>query len=247
MSFARKCQEHQSSGLPRGISLSSLLADFAMREFDQKVKLLPSCCYYCRYVDDILVVTTNDKISAFEEMQKFLPTGLRLNPKKTEYRCVGDSDWIEFLGYSIYLADSKKVRIASSKIAKAKKRITLAFKTFLLDRNFGMLRSRLQFLSTNTIMTMYSREKPIVVGHRYSYSIAPETEVTSQMVLLDRFYYGLLNSKRFYVSKKLRSLLVPGQKRDLETFSFLQGYKLKITFERKASEIAEIKEAWRHA
>jgi len=43
-------------GLPRGIGLSSYLAELYLRDFDQEIRGLEDVVFYARYVDDIVVV-----------------------------------------------------------------------------------------------------------------------------------------------------------------------------------------------
>lgn len=247
-SFANKGSKHSCNGLLRGISFSSLLADFALNDFDSNVKLIPSCCYYCRYVDDILVVTTNDKIDIIDEIKNILPSGLQLNPEKTEpKKIIGDNEFIEFLGYSISLSNYKNVRIAESKINRAKKRIALSFEKFFSEKNFDKLYNRIQFLSTNTIMKMYSRSKPLTIGYKYAYPLCDENEALRQMIELDKFLHGYLNSKYYYKSILLNGILDKNEKIALSRLSFYQGYIKRITKRRSAKEISEIKKAWIHA
>lgn len=246
-SFVQVGNEHGSLGLPRGLSISSLLADFSMRNFDKKAKLIRSCCYYCRYVDDILLVTTNKKIEIIDEIKDILPNNLELNPDKTEKKQIGALDSVDFLGYSIDLKNPQNVQIAFSKISRAKKRIDLSFKKFLKERDFDLLCKRISFLSTNTIMQMSSREKPLIVGYRYSYPLATEDSVSSQMKELDNYYYGILNSHRYFVSKRLASVLTASQKKQLRYHSFYQAFQKRITYRLSPVEIQKIKQAWVHA
>lgn len=70
--------------LPIGLTSSYVLGNFYLREFDKRIKKLIPQVYYCRYVDDILIVIenpdfdfhTNEKCSSikysFEEYQKEL-------------------------------------------------------------------------------------------------------------------------------------------------------------------------------
>ena len=49
--------------LPIGIASSYVLGNFYLREFDKRIKKLIPQVYYCRYVDDILVVIENPDFS----------------------------------------------------------------------------------------------------------------------------------------------------------------------------------------
>ena len=45
-------------GVPRGIGISAYLSELYMRDFDKKIATYENVTYYCRYVDDIIVVIT---------------------------------------------------------------------------------------------------------------------------------------------------------------------------------------------
>lgn len=46
----------QTIGIPRGIGISSCLAEYVMRDFDKSVRLMDGLLYYARFVDDIIAV-----------------------------------------------------------------------------------------------------------------------------------------------------------------------------------------------
>ncbi|MXS19262.1 antiviral reverse transcriptase Drt3a [Pseudomonas oryzihabitans] len=71
-------------GIPRGLSLSAVLAELAMKNFDNAVRCHEQVTYYCRYVDDILIITTGEEkqYSFIRELRKSLPSGLEFNRKK---------------------------------------------------------------------------------------------------------------------------------------------------------------------
>lgn len=70
-------------GLPRGICYSPLLAELYMREFDNKIQSQESIFYYARYVDDIIIFTTDKKSFNINNLKEVLPNELSLNKKKT--------------------------------------------------------------------------------------------------------------------------------------------------------------------
>ncbi|WP_259373127.1 reverse transcriptase domain-containing protein, partial [Roseateles chitinivorans] len=60
--------------LPIGLLSSGLLGNLVLKEFDKKIKEEINPSYYGRYVDDILLVTTNFKVeeTAISPVNKFL-------------------------------------------------------------------------------------------------------------------------------------------------------------------------------
>lgn len=234
-------------GLPRGLSISSLLAELFMQKFDKKMRSIQSCCYYCRYVDDILVVATNENVNISSAINDALnEIGLIMNPTKTDEVEVGSSKYLDFLGYSINLSNPSIIKIAESKINKTKKRIALAIKEYSSTRDHEMFRRRLSFLTSNTIMRMTGRSKPLIIGFRYSYALASHTQTLDQMAELDKFLHGMLGSKRYYISKKIRTFCTKSDLQSFHQFSFRRSYDIAHAEYRSSVEIAKITEAWAH-
>lgn len=70
-------------GLPRGICLSSTLAELALREFDSAVRRIPGVYFYARYVDDIVVFTFTEANTVRDKIRALLPQGLVFNARKS--------------------------------------------------------------------------------------------------------------------------------------------------------------------
>ena len=232
------------SGLPRGIGLSSTLADYLLRGLDHAMQTHGGVYYYARYVDDICIVHNLDGASLEKKLIDVLPVGLSLNSRKTAHLVVGVAGELEFLGYSIDALDAKKVKIAEKKLAKTKQRIALSLRQFTLDRDIGLLRDRLRFLMCSTEMRMLRRERPILCGFRNTYRHCSEAEILIQLQQLDSFYFCLLKSKRCSLSKKVRALAGGPHWIELVQVSFVSAYKKKITHFVDQLRIAEINKAW---
>ena len=68
-----KNQEGKTNGLPIGLSASAILANAVMRDFDKKIDKNLSPAYYGRYVDDILLVfSDNGDINSGNDVIKYL-------------------------------------------------------------------------------------------------------------------------------------------------------------------------------
>ena len=234
------------TGLPRGLSISSTLAEFAMERFDKGVKAIRSCLYYCRYVDDIIAIFGDADSDIQSNVTNLLPRGLALNPHKTFVRTIGANEWVDFLGYSIELSGNHTVKIAEKKMSSVKKRIVLSLRRYCRDANFDLLKFRLQFLASNTRMRIPGRRTPITVGFRYQYSLCDIPAIESQLKDLDTFYRRILASHRFTLSRRIRGSLTIPQQNDLWAISFLSGYRNRITRALPKETIAQIKCAWQY-
>ncbi|OZB53680.1 MAG: hypothetical protein B7X38_02400 [Stenotrophomonas sp. 14-69-23] len=78
------------SGLPRGILISSTLAEVFLSDLDRSIALLEGIYIYVRYVDDIVALCSRDAAAVFEEMaRRSHALGLELNTDKSKHVNVG--------------------------------------------------------------------------------------------------------------------------------------------------------------
>lgn len=239
-------KNHNYSGLPRGLALSSTLADYELHNFDRDVFNCDSVVYYTRYVDDICIVHFDEAQAVQSVVEKNLPDGLKLNETKTQKLELPSTASLEFLGYRISLGLPQKVSIAQSKIGRAKKRIVLSLKEFVLEKNFDLLLDRLRFLSCSTRMNKVGRKIPVCTGYRHVYRLCNVEAITEQLKDLDTFLHGILNSKRFSLGRSLRCLLTAEQQKQLRTLSFEKNYASNLSFTVEPKKISAIKRAWKY-
>lgn len=69
--YQRVCPKDSKGILPIGILSSALLANWYLKDFDSKIKEQLAPAYYGRYVDDIVIVLSNTKISKKFDAKKF--------------------------------------------------------------------------------------------------------------------------------------------------------------------------------
>lgn len=98
----------QYSGIPQGLSISNILANIYLYDFDQKI--IVKCDYYYRYVDDIFLICTADKkddiYTSIKNMLQRL--NLEINIDKTDIIEIGSNFNFTFLGYKL---DNTKISI----------------------------------------------------------------------------------------------------------------------------------------
>jgi hypothetical protein len=84
--FFQQFQMQEINGLPRGISISAVLSEIYMKEFDTLVRKQPGVYFYARYVDDIIVFTFKSPRAIVQQVELILDktTSLKLNRKKTK-------------------------------------------------------------------------------------------------------------------------------------------------------------------
>jgi hypothetical protein len=239
-------QGHTYSGLPRGLALSSTIADYALQRFDRDVFNSDSVVYYTRYVDDICIVHFGNPQAIQTFVENTLPFKLRLNGRKTQHLTLPSRDSLEFLGYRISLAQPQEVSIAAGKIGKAKKRIVLSLKAYIADKDFTLLLHRLRFLSCSTRMSKVGRKTPVCTGYRHVYRLCHPGVIAKQLKDLDTFLHGIVNSKRYSLGRLLRGQLTSEQRQLLRTVSFEKNYLSKLAFTMTPKRISTIKQAWKY-
>lgn len=205
-------------GCPRGLAISSVIAEILMKNFDINIKNQPNCFFYARYVDDIIIITTISEAENEEknnqeflkELAKFLPSGLEFNKKKFQTITLSndsqgnkdESKSFDFLGYKFIidnLVNKKKqfrkisIDLADNKYKKYKFKLFRTFYDFKKNKDWTLLEERIKFLTSNfEIEKLGSRKK--FSGIYYNY-----TEITE-----DKFLNGNLKK----LDKLLRALLL---------------------------------------
>lgn len=240
------------SYLPRGLSFSPILAEFWLLDFDRTIRKHPACNFYCRYVDDIIVITSKEfsDFSSFldDELQKI---HLSKNPKKTTTFSCSNPKSIEFLGYEYVLqnspcgGDSALINVSKTRIAKEKRKIIQTIKDFSHNHDFGLLTQRLQFLTTNTKIHSNRTKEIMANGFLFTYPMVKEPQMRSTLKKLDLFLKKLLFSSTFALTQQIKPLFSKKQKNILHKFSYENGYAKKIVLNKSEKDIGEINKIWK--
>lgn len=177
--------------VPRGLALSTLLAEIYLSDFDRIIRRLPSVHRYFRYADDIVVFSLPNHPSLERINEELAEIGLELNEKTVEVyiksmkpsqvaepRC----EIFDFLGYEFKIDNVVKnfhtrafdASISQVKLKKRQSRMHLAFKSFSRTGDAGLLLDRLRFLTSNyetykTRHTRGARKQKIRAGIYYNY------------------------------------------------------------------------------
>ena len=109
---ARK-EDHNKKGVPQGLSISNILADIYLRDFD--ITLTKMASNYYRFVDDIIIFNFGPEKACLRGniQEQIKEIGLELNDTKTV--CKSENKVFEYLGYRF---DLPKITIRSSSVDK---------------------------------------------------------------------------------------------------------------------------------
>ncbi|MNK19829.1 reverse transcriptase [compost metagenome] len=260
------------SGLPRGIGLSSTLAEFVLLEFDSFFKTRPEIFYFARFVDDILIITSPSQTSSNLNTlvdQKLAPLKAHKIGKKSAAIHIGkistdskDQENFDYLGYKfkVYGKPSSTdkvmgtmrrkidVEISPTKILKIKNRIIDSFIEYIKNpptaKNYDLLINRIKTLTGNYYITDATTGIPIKTGIFFNYAAKNSFESCS-LSNLDAFLRGLLYSKRHKLSLRISSHLKPVQVSQLIGLTFSRGFHKRIFHSFTHPQLREIKEGWK--
>ena len=248
------------TGIPRGVMISSTLAELTMSSFDKEIAKDKDIFFFQRYVDDIIIITSGrEDTKKFQlSLEKKLPIGLTFNKKKTKILKIkkdiskhelilGDFD---YLGYNFTIHSNKEkssprkieIKISVNKINKIKSKIIRSFLSFKKDQNFNLLIDRINFLSSNFSIYDRKKSKNKIAGIYYSYpSLTNEVRCLKN---LDSYYRHIVLSRNGLLHLNIYSSLTSHQKRELLKISFSKGYTEKIFNNFSGVKINEIQECW---
>lgn len=233
-----------STGMPRGLGVSSAMSELYMKYFDIAIRHVEGVYYYARFVDDIIVFCSSERSkdlvwkTAQSELNKL---SLTLNVEKS-YSWNPSMFGVNliYLGYVFSKDDFKvKVAIADKKIKVIKTRVTKSFVRFVKDRRYDLLKLRIKFLTGNFTLYQTDTLLPIKVGIYFNYKQATNVECLDE---LDRYYQSLLHCQ----TGKLGGLiaLTKAQLKELEKYSFRFGYENHVNHHFTNDQMRSIINCW---
>jgi hypothetical protein len=209
------------TGLPRGLSVSPILAEFYLQGLENRCRQLTYCYYYTRYVDDMLFFCHANSNNIEADITNALPKGLVINAGKTRKikldrhgHLVNDSQAAKsicYLGYEILFPSARpnkvSVSIPASKIAKIKTRIAISVMRFIADQDYPKLLLRIRFLTCNFKIGGSKQTGILYSGIHYNHQYIDETHAEVVFSDLDQFLQKLIYSKSGTLGRRLHPLL----------------------------------------
>ena len=270
--FEVHCPTQKPSGLPRGVGLSALFAELAMKEFDQKVRTMPGVFKYYRFSDDIVIFSTSYDAGLGNQIEAALPRGMTFNPVKCFERYYqgrsesAELDPLEYLGYVFHTTQSTKrdvsrivrVGISERKINRLKTRVILSLRNFETRPcpDYRLLRDRCRFITSNYKVRRHGTDVQkdathVYSGIYYNYKMCGVYQVKGgRLVAEDYDAAELKGLDGFYHSilkKRARQgalMYGPQAISELRSFSFHRGYTHRIKVRFTPERIAIMKRAW---
>ncbi|MFM5745255.1 antiviral reverse transcriptase Drt3a [Aeromonas veronii] len=254
-------------GLPRGLSISPVLSEIFMRDFDRKVREIKGVYYYARYVDDIIIVSFDSNEHIYKELMSTVKSfNLNINEKlyKNDIGIANNVQTsiqakFDYLGYKYIITNNMflfkrtvNIELADDKRRKIKTRIIHS----LIDRVYGdgnstakstLLINRLKFLSSNYPISSSNKKNTDGIlkgGIFYSNRLVNNIGIFNEF---NTFLARAINSKRNNFWGRAMRMIPSTEKREIiNTVCFVQGFKDKIYLELSESDMKEIKQCWKH-
>lgn len=225
----------ESTGLPRGMSISSTLSEIYMRKFDNWIKTSEGVFYSAKFVDDIIIFSfSKEKLELIRSnlniQLKVLDLNLVINEKKTppiyDGRYITKEKPLEYLGYSFTKEIKNKkaelvVSIANKKVNKIKTRIIKALCDYVNTKDFILLEKRIKFLTGNYCIKRGIEGKELRAGIHYNY---PQVNYLMVFNELNIFLYKSISSKNGSLGIRLSKILSKPQRIKLSGYSFKHGF-----------------------
>lgn len=164
---------------------------------------------------------------------------------------------IEYLGYSFSvfepIADKSlkpgsqfrevKVDISRKKVDKIKTRIIVSFRSFCKNLDYGLLESRLKFLSCNFSVIDKNRDQQRLAGIYYNYYMVTPSDSNS-LVELDRFLRAAILSARGRTFSDFFAKTTKLQRMKLLKISFVKNFRKEAFVHTSPKSLKKIQECW---
>ncbi|PCD90067.1 antiviral reverse transcriptase Drt3a [Vibrio mediterranei] len=263
-SIIKGLNQPDNKGIPRGLEFSPSLAELVLSDFDKEMKNHKDVFFYCRYVDDIIVITTGfeDKKTFLKCIKSKLPNELSLNYNKQKVIFVDSRTkqdkvvaTFDYLGYNYSVRDTETkanknlfrevdISLSTSRMKKIKTRISRSLFCFSKDGNFEILKQRLDFLTSNRLMKDKKSKRIIATG--IYYNNVNLTDDSESLIELDEYLKKTILGYSCKRGANFTNILSKNQKRELLKFSFMNGYRNNNYKKFSPNKLGEIKNAWRY-
>ncbi len=242
---------NSASGLPRGVGLSSHLAESYLTDFDISIKSRPGVIFYARYVDDLIMVLEDESI--LTTLKQHIKTeladkGLQINKRKTleivsdEHGNYPTGTTVNYLGYQFKRANNTLATgLTQQRRARRENRLKIAFKAWLESKpsqihpnhgHNGLLLNRVRYLAGNT--KLLNSKANVAIGLYFSNSsLDREAEELKE---LDKLLRTLVILHRSKMTQKLH--------KRLKAISFVDMFSERTFLRLSPKSIEKIVKIW---
>lgn len=267
ISLIQQLRQCTYEGLPRGLSISPILSEIFMRDFDRKVREIRNVYYYARYVDDIIIISFESSQKTYESLCSVV-SAFKLSINQKLYKadiCIVDnkSDEIRFsfdyLGYKYIIKNReyKSKRVVDVELSDDKKRkIKTRIIHSLLDRVYGVeplaikrkkLIDRLNMLSSNYPISSSKEDDskgPLKGGIFYSNRLVNKSGIFNE---LNSFLILAIHSKRDnFFGRTMKQIPASEKTTIVNSICFVRGFKEKPFLDLSQDDMKILKSCWKN-
>jgi hypothetical protein len=256
-------------GLPRGLSISSVLSNTFLDDFDKKISSIEEVFFYARFVDDIVIVSSNNLIeetlldisnSVIPYCLDFHGSGKKTHIHIKKASTTEQKETFEYLGYKFTIHNYKTpfigglrskrkvdIDISDEKARKIKKRLVKSYVKYLSSSKnraeLLLLQNRIRALSGNYSINDPKTKIKIKTGIYFNYAYKNYFE-NCNLDKLDAFSRNILFGKKDPLSKRVSKHLSIRERKKLAGYSFKGGFILTRYHAFSYKTLKEIKEGW---
>jgi hypothetical protein len=261
-------------GLPRGLNISAYLSEIYLKNFDTKLRRLEHVNFYARFVDDIIILTSNDQADeTTNHVKEYLSDDLTLHDdgkradiyiekSETDTResiRSGRFETFNYLGYEFnifntYLSSSDfrvkrrvEVEISKNKIKKIKSRLFSSLLSYHSSSKMSVdYRLLLKRLKTLTgNYEIHSSGTNKKIKTGIYFNYHHRTpRENCRLSELDRTFQRSLFSQNHPLFSRISKSFSIQEKREISKFSFVTGFREITYYSFSYKELSEIRKYW---
>lgn len=166
----------QLAGVPQGLSISNILSEIYMSEFDNRINTLP--IKYWRYVDDILILCKDSQSEETHAAVQEAANNLNLNCDNDKFKtCTLDKDF-SYLGYKI---NSKSISVKPKSLESHIQKIIDIFRWY--DKSKSDPKIDLEILKQALVDSINERITGAISGKKRYGWLFYFSEITDKSIL----------------------------------------------------------------
>ncbi|MDW7549819.1 antiviral reverse transcriptase Drt3a [Pseudoalteromonas peptidolytica] len=229
---------HGVHGLPRGLPISSTLAELYLEALDKKIAVHPNIIYSARYVDDIIVVMPVGKEAGVkadvETLMNEMGLAINYSPEKYYDKATKSAEF-DYLGYAIAVEQKNgkpnkvTLKISRSKLNKLKSRIVIGLFDHKKQNNISLLKRRLEYLCMLKVVRK-GKNGDLLAGLAHNYQYV--TDNFECLKSIDGFLCQQIANPRFGLTQqeqdKIKKVSIYGNARKGSIGKFSKRQTIKI-------------------
>lgn len=270
--FFTELDNKNIEGLPRGLSISAVLSELALKLVDETLSSEDGVFFYSRFVDDIIIITDTSltKSHIFDIVTKSLPDKLELHKtgnksyfgaatKSKQSNPLDKTSKFDYLGYDFTVYNVPC--LTDNFLGMARRRVSIDISIGKTNKlKSRLIKSLIKYTNSKKTSDEYNllllRIK-FLSGNYSLINASPSPNVKSgiyynyskineykQLESLDDLLKSLLFNKNSNLSIRIQRSIPISKRIDIAHFSFIKGFTRKTHHKFKFKDFERVKQAW---